>query len=33
MTYFPDVSYMSPLGAAYQIDQREIERVLRNLIL
>jgi hypothetical protein len=33
MTYTPDMNSMSPKGAAYPIDQREIERVLRNLMV
>ena len=32
MTYSPNMNSMSSRGAAYQIDQREIERVLRNLM-
>ncbi|MGH1579261.1 hypothetical protein [Planktotalea sp.] len=32
MTYTPDMNSMSPRNSAYQIDQREIERVLKNLI-
>lgn len=32
MTYTPDMNSMSPRGAAYKIDQQEIERVLRGLM-
>ena len=32
MTYSQNMNSMSSRGAAYQIDQREIERVLRNLM-
>ena len=32
MTYSPNMNSMSPRGAAYQIDQKEIERVLRGLM-
>lgn len=32
MTYSPNMNSMTARGAAFQIDQREIERVLRNLM-
>ncbi len=32
MTFTPDINSMSPKGASYKIEQREIERVLKALM-
>jgi len=32
MTYAPNMNSISPRGGAYAVDQKEIERVLRNLM-